>query len=212
MPFTVFIVDDDAGVLKALSRRLSKRGYDVLAFDSSEKFLKEHDPQVPGCLVLDLSLPGIDGLQLQQALTAGERHRPIIFISGQGDIPSTVRAMKAGAIDFLAKPIDDAALLEAIAKAQERDTEDRQASAEIHMIQSRIATLTPREREVLPHVLAGRLNKQIAGDLGTVVQTVKVHRRRMMEKLGVRTLLELSQLMQRVDPAQVVARRDPPPH
>src|SRR5262249_10190481 len=120
MTFTVFIVDDDAGVLKALSRRLSRRGYEVLPFDSSEKFLNEHDPQVPGCLVLDLSLPGIDGLQLQQALTAGERHRPIIFISGQGDIPSTVRAMKAGAIDFLAKPIDDAALLEAIAKAEER--------------------------------------------------------------------------------------------
>jgi FixJ family two-component response regulator len=209
MPFTVFLVDDDAGVLKALSRRLRNKGYDVLSFADPEEFLRQHDPRIPGCVVLDLSMPGFDGLQLQRVLTESGNQRPVVFISGKGDIPSTVRAIKGGAVDFLSKPIDDNALLDALARAKERDEADRKAKAELETIQSRLATLTPREREVLPHVVAGRLNKQIAGDLGTVEQTIKVHRRRMMEKLGVRTVLELARMMDRVDvTAEVTLEQD----
>ena len=133
-------------------------------------------------------MPGLDGLELQQALTAGGSHRPVIFITGKGDIPTSVRAMKAGAIDFLTKPVSDKDLLGAIARAEEQDTKSRQIDVELASIHAKIATLTPREREVLTHVVAGRLNKQIAGDLGTVEKTIKVHRGRMMEKLGVRTV------------------------
>jgi FixJ family two-component response regulator len=209
MPFTVFLVDDDAGVLKALSRRLRHKGYDVLSFADPEEFLRQHDPRIPGCVVLDLSMPGFDGLQLQRVLTESGNQRPVVFISGKGDIPSTVRAIKGGAVDFLSKPIDDNALLDALARAKERDEADRKAKAELETIRSRLATLTPREREVLPHVVAGRLNKQIAGDLGTVEQTIKVHRRRMMEKLGVRTVLELARMMDRVDvTAEVTLEQD----
>ena len=150
-----------------------------------------HDATVPGCAVLDVSMPGLDGLELQQALTAGGSHRPVIFITGKGDVPTTVRAMKAGAIDFLTKPVSDTDLLGAIARAQEQDTKSRDLHAELASIQAKLTTLTPREREVLTHVVAGRLNKQIAGDLGTVEKTIKVHRSRVMEKLGVRTVADL---------------------
>jgi FixJ family two-component response regulator len=189
--FTVFIVDDDAGVLKALSRLLRARGYDIRCYASSRDFLAGHDVTVPGCAVLDVSLPGLDGLELQRVLTAGGSQRPVIFITGKGDIPMSVRAMKAGAIDFLTKPVNDRNLLAAIARAEEQDTRTRQMAAELASIQMKISSLTPREREVLTHVVAGRLNKQIAGELGTVEQTIKVHRSRMMEKLGVRTVAEL---------------------
>jgi FixJ family two-component response regulator len=196
--FTVFLVDDDAGVLKALSRLLRARGYDVRANMSPQEFLADHDAEVPGCAVLDVSMPGLDGLELQQALTAGGTHRPVIFITGKGDIPTSVRAMKAGAVDFLTKPVNDTDLLEAIARAKEQDAESRQVRAELSAITARIMTLTPREREVLTHVVAGRLNKQIAGDLGTVEKTIKVHRSRMMEKLGVRTVADLVRMTEKV--------------
>jgi FixJ family two-component response regulator len=189
--FTVFIVDDDAGVLKALSRLLRARGYDIRSFTSPQEFLVHHDATVPGCAVLDVSMPGLDGLELQQALTAGGSHRPVIFVTGTGDVPTTVRAMKAGAIDFLTKPVSDTDLLGAIARAQEQDTKSRNLDTELASIQAKLTSLTPREREVLTHVVAGRLNKQIAGDLGTVEKTIKVHRSRMMEKLGVRTVADL---------------------
>jgi FixJ family two-component response regulator len=197
--FTVFIVDDDAGVLKALSRRLRMRGYSTLSFTSPREFLAAHDATAPGCAILDVSMPGLDGLELQEALTAGGSHRPVIFITGKGDIPTSVRAMKAGAIDFLTKPVDDEALLQAIARSERSDAEARKVRADLESTEAKIATLTPREREVLTHVLAGRLNKQIAYDLGTVEQTVKVHRRRMMDKLGVRTTLELARMIEKVD-------------
>jgi len=194
---TVFLVDDDPGVLKALSRLLHTKGYDVRAYTSPQEFLAQHDATVCGCAVLDVAMPGLDGLALQQALTSVDAPRPVIFITGKGDIPTSVRAMKAGAIDFLVKPVSDQDLLAAIARAQEQDTKSRQIRAELASIQAKLTTLTPREREVLTHVVAGRLNKQIAGDLGTVEKTIKVHRSRVMEKMGVRTVVDLVRLAEK---------------
>jgi FixJ family two-component response regulator len=195
--FTVFLVDDDAGVLKALSRLLQMRGFEVRPFTSPQAFLADHDASVPGCAVLDVSMPDLDGLALQEALTAGAMQRPVIFLTGKGDIPTGVRAMRAGAIDFLTKPVNDADLLAAIARAEKQDSEIRSANANLASINARLAMLTPREREVMIHVIAGRLNKQIAGDLGTVEKTVKVHRGRVMNKLGVRSVADLVRLAEK---------------
>jgi FixJ family two-component response regulator len=195
--FTVFLVDDDAGVLKALSRLLRTKGYDVRAYASPRAFLAEHDGTIPGCALLDVAMPGLDGLALQQELAAAASHRPVIFITGKSDIRTSVRAMRAGAVDFLTKPVSDRDLLGAIARAEDEDTRSRQMHAELSAIRQKIATLTPRERQVLVHVVAGRLNKQIAGDLGTVEKTIKVHRSRMMEKLGVRTVADLVRLAEK---------------
>jgi FixJ family two-component response regulator len=195
--FTVFVVDDDPRVIKALSRLLRGKGYDVRAYTSPQEFLANHDGTVPGCAVLDVSMPGLDGLELQQALAAGGSHRPVIFITGKGDIPTSVRAMKAGAIDFLTKPMSNQALLGAIARAEEKDGRTRRRHLEVAQIEAKIATLTPREREVLTHVVAGRLNKQIAGDLGTVEKTIKFHRSAMMKKLGLRTVADLVRLAEK---------------
>jgi FixJ family two-component response regulator len=194
---TVFIVDDDPAVLKALSRMLRAKAYDVRSFTSSLDFLAGHDAKVPGCAVFDVSMPDLDGLELQRVLTADGVFRPVIFLTGRGDIPMSVRAMRSGAIDFLTKPVSDADLLAAIGRAVELDAKSRQVSAELALIQAKIATLTPREREVLTHVVAGRLNKQIAGDLGTAEKTIKVHRARMMEKLRVRTVADLVRIAQK---------------
>jgi FixJ family two-component response regulator len=153
---------------------------------------------VPGCAVLDVSMPGLDGLDLQAALGAAGIPRPVIFLTGKGDIPTSVRAMQAGAIDFLTKPVNHEALLAAIARAEKVETALRLERSELMSIQARIDTLTPRELEVLTHVVAGRLNKQIAGDLGTVEKTIKVHRGRMMEKMGVRTVADLVRLAERL--------------
>ena len=195
--FTIFLVDDDSGVLKALSRLLRARGYAVRPFTSPQVFLAEHDASIPGCAVLDVSMPGLDGLELQQALTAGGSQRPVIFLTGKGDIPTSVRAMRAGAIDFLTKPVNDDGLLAAITRAEKADTATRSANAEMDSINARFAVLTPREREVMTHIIAGRLNKQIAGDLGTVEKTIKVHRGRVMEKMGVRSVAELVRLAEK---------------
>jgi FixJ family two-component response regulator len=197
--FTVFLVDDDPSVVKALSRLLRAKGYGVQPFTSSKVFLDQHDPAIPGCAVLDVSMPGLDGLALQQVLTtAGGSRRPIVFLTGKGDIPMSVRAIRAGAVDFLTKPVDDRALLGAIARAADQDAKSRQDHVAQAAIQGRLASLTPREREVLTHVVAGRLNKQIAADLGTVEKTIKVHRSRMMEKMGVRTVADLVRLAERI--------------
>jgi FixJ family two-component response regulator len=196
--FTVFLVDDDAGVLKALARLLRSRSYDVQSFSSAHDFLERHDAAAPGCAILDVSMPDLDGLALQGALSQGGDQRPVIFLTGKGDVPTSVRAMKAGAIDFLTKPVDDKDLLDAIARAKKIDTTTRQTGVELAAIKAKIATLTPREREVLSHVVTGSLNKQIAGTLGTVEKTIKVHRGRMMEKLGVRTVADLVRLAERV--------------
>jgi FixJ family two-component response regulator len=142
-------------------------------------------------------MPDLDGLALQQALTTGGSHRPVVFITGKGDIPTSVRAMKAGALDFLTKPVREKDLLDAIQRAETRDAELRLLHSELDSIQARINTLTPREREVFTHVVAGRLNKQIAGELGTVEKTIKVHRSRMMEKLGLRTVADLVRMAEK---------------
>ncbi|CAM5480302.1 Transcriptional regulatory protein FixJ OS=Afipia felis OX=1035 GN=fixJ_3 PE=4 SV=1 [Afipia felis] len=197
--FTVYIVDDDPGVIKALERRLRVKGYDTLSFTSTDDFLRGHDAAVPGCVILDLSMPGMNGLELQQALTSQGSQRPVIFLTGNGDIPTSVRAMRAGAVDFLTKPVNDESFLGAIRRAEEQDRDTRQTRDETADTTSRLATLTPREHEVLTHVVAGRLNKQIAVDLGTAVQTIKVHRRRAMEKLGATSIVHLMRLLEKID-------------
>ncbi len=196
--FAVFLIDDDRGVLKALSRLLQGAGYATRAFSSSEAFLDEHDPSVPGCAVVDLAMPGLDGLELQKKLTRQKIDRPIIFLTGHGSIATSVTAMKAGAVDFLEKPVKRDDLLQAIRRAADRDKSARKTDAERKTIHALVETLTPREHEVLTHVIAGRLNKQIASDLGTVEKTIKVHRSRMMAKMGVRTVAELVRLTEKV--------------
>ena len=195
--FTVFIVDDDPGVLRALARLLAAAGHRTRTFASPEAFLSQHDPAEPGCAVFDVAMPDVDGLELQRLLFDAGIDRPIIFVTGHGDIPTSVRAMRAGAVDFLTKPVSGEALLAAVARGRELDAQARRDRSETASIEARLATLTPREHEVLAHVVAGRLNKQIAGDLGTVEKTIKVHRGRMMSKLGVRTVQDLVRLAER---------------
>jgi FixJ family two-component response regulator len=194
---TVFIVDDDPAVLKGLSRLLRSAGFTVETFPSSQDFLNHYVPNTPGCLVLDVAMPGLNGLELQKALAAKGHAIPIIFLTGHGDIPMSVQAMKRGAADFLTKPVNDDNLLTAVHAALEKDRVDRRARAEVADIQERLATLTPREREVLEHVVSGQLNKQTAADLGIVEKTIKVHRARMMEKMKVHSLAELVRLAEK---------------
>jgi FixJ family two-component response regulator len=203
---TVFLVDDDPSILRALTRLLRAGGHTVSAFRSPRDFLAQHDPAVPGCVVLDLAMPGLNGLELQTALAASGCQRPIVFVSGRGDVPSSVRAMKAGAVDFLTKPVSEEILLAAIRRAIDRDRLMRQARAERLAIGERLNTLTPREREVLQHVVSGQLNKQIAADLGTVEKTVKVHRSRVMEKMGVRSLADLVRMAERFGIAETTGQ------
>ena len=194
---TVYLVDDDASVLKALRRLLSLAGWSVEAFSSPQEFLDRHRDDAPGCLVLDVAMPGLNGLELQEALDARGSLLPIIFLTGRGDIPMSVRAIKRGAVDFLTKPVDGEDLFAAIRAALGKGQALREARAEMDGIERRLATLTPREREVLAHIVSGRLNKQIAADLGTVEKTIKVHRARVMEKMQVRSLAELVRLAER---------------
>jgi FixJ family two-component response regulator len=196
--FVVFLVDDDPNVLKALTRLLRAKGHEVQAFTSSTDFLARHDSSVHGCAILDVSMPDLDGLELQTALMASGVERPIIFVTGTGDIPATVRAMKAGAIDFLTKPVNSHQLLAAIDRAIEIDHKARETQKDLELINRRIAALSPREREVFTHVIAGRLNKQIAAELGIVEKTIKLHRGRMMRKMGVRTVADLVRMAERV--------------
>jgi FixJ family two-component response regulator len=188
---TVFLVDDDPAVLRSLSRVLREGGWDVEAFDSAEAFLARADQKARGCLVLDVTMPGLDGLELQRRLTEAGHALPIVFLTGHGDIPMSVQAIKAGATDFLTKPVASEALLGAVRAAIEKEVSARRVRAEIAGFEQRLATLTPREREVLAAVAKGRLNKQIAGDLGIVEQTVKFHRARIMERMQARTVAEL---------------------
>jgi FixJ family two-component response regulator len=205
----VFVVDDDPSVLRALTRLFTAAGFEARAFASPTAFLEQHDAATPGCLVLDVALPGLDGLQLQQALTASGCARPIVFMTGRGDIPSSVRAMKGGAVDFLTKPVRDEDLLTAVHSAIETDRRARAMQAELDALSQRLASLTPREREVLGHVVAGRLNKQIAGDLGTVEKTIKVHRARIMEKMAARSLADLVRIAERLGIPPAAARVPP---
>ena len=191
---TVYLVDDDVSVLRGLGRLLTAAGMKVAAFDSPREFLGRLDPAAAGCLVLDVAMPGLNGLELQQALAAKGSVLPIVFLTGRGDIPISVEAMKRGAADFLTKPVDDEELLAAIRNAFERNRASRRAREERAQIEERLARLTAREREVLERVVTGRLNKQIAAELGTVEKTIKVHRAHVMQKMGVRTLAELVRL------------------
>ena len=188
---TVFVVDDDPAVLKSLSRLLRSAHLHVATFASPDEFLARRDPNLPGCLVLDVAMPGLNGLELQHTLIAGGHELPIVFLTGHGDIPMSVQAMKHGAVDFLTKPVNDADLLKAIRTAIEKDRLQRQTRAEVEDIHRRLATLTPREREVMEHVIAGQLNKQTAAALGTGEHTIKVHRARVMEKMKVQSVAEL---------------------
>ena len=190
----VFLVDDDVSVLKGLRRLLAASGFEVAAFESPQQFLEHFDASAPGCLVLDLAMPELNGMELQRELAARGSILPIVFLTGHGDVPTSVRAMKRGAADFLTKPVDESDLLAAIRGAFEKGREMRKARAESAEIERRLATLTPREREVLQHIVAGKRNKQVAAELGTVEKTVKVHRSRVMEKMQARSLAELVRL------------------
>ena len=194
----VYIVDDDRHVLNALSRLLSSAGYKVRAFDSPSDFLREHDPNVPGCALLDVGMAEIDGLSLQERLVQEESGRPVIFITGFDDAKTSVRAMKGGAVDYITKPVQDTDLLAAVATAIDSDLGTRQKRTELLDLHRLYEQLTPREAEILRHVVRGRLNKQIAYDLGIVEKTVKVHRARVMEKLRVRSVAELVRLAERL--------------
>ena len=188
---TIFLVDDDPSVLKALSRVLREEGFGVETFESAEAFLASPGQAAAGCLVLDVTMPGVDGLELQRRLSAAGELLPIVFISGDGDIPMSVRAIKAGATDFLTKPVEAAALVAAVRAAIEQHAAARQAAADVADLRQRLASLTPRERDVLGGLTAGKLNKQIAADLGVVEQTVKFHRARIMDRMQAKTSAEL---------------------
>jgi FixJ family two-component response regulator len=194
---TVFVVDDYAPVRRSILRLLRADGFAVAAFASAEEFLAQYDPGVWGCLVLDVAMPTLNGFELQSILAKTGSLLPIIFLTGEGDIPKSVRAMKKGASDFLTKPVNEKDLLAAVRAAIERHRALRREQAELSEIRERLATLTPREREVLEYVIAGKLNKQIAGDLGTVEQTVKVHRAHVMQKMRVHSVAELVRLVER---------------
>ena len=194
---TVYVVDDEPDMLKAVERLLGAAGFSVRTFPSPEQFLAQHDDMAPGCIVLDLALPGLNGLELQQALQAQGSSLPIIFLTGRGDIAASVRAMKLGAADFLTKPVDADELIAAVDAALERNREQRADRAEKHLVAGRLAALTAREREVFELIAQGRLNKQIAAECGTVEKTIKFHRANLMRKLGVRTVADLVRLAER---------------
>jgi FixJ family two-component response regulator len=197
----VFVVDDDHRVREALSSLIASAGLRVTAYGSAAEFLEAEKPDAPACLVLDLQLPGSSGLELQRELADGAGP-PIIFITGHGDIPSSVRAMKAGAIEFLPKPFGDQELLQAIDAALTLDRKGRRERAELAELQKHYSLLTPREREVLPFVVAGLANKQTAAELGTSEITIGVHRGQIMRKMGARSLAELVRMADKLTPTR----------
>jgi FixJ family two-component response regulator len=195
----VFVVDDDSSIREALKSLISLVGLRVETFGTAQEFLQSKRPDVPGCVVLDVELPGLSGLDLQRELTAHGIKLPIIFITGYGDIPTSVRAMKAGALEFLTKPFHDQDLLDAIRQALERDRAARRHSKETAELRERFDALTSREREVMSLVVAGWLNKQIGFELGISEITVKIHRGRVMNKMGAQSLAELVRMTERLE-------------
>ena len=187
----IFVVDDDASVRKSLSRLLGSHGLTVETFDSAEQFLKREPYDGTGCIILDVRMPGLSGIALHDELARTDYHVPVIFITGHGDIPMGVEAMKKGASDFLPKPFEESQLLDAVNRALEKSAHDRAERTEAERARMRIDRLTPREREVLPYIIAGMLNKQIAFKLDIAEKTIKVHRGHIMEKLGVDSVAEL---------------------
>ncbi len=194
---TVFIVDDDPSMRNAMARLCQAAGLKVKAFGSARDFLEAGPPESPACLVLDVRMPGLSGLDLQAELAARNIRTPILFITGHGDIPTSVRAMKAGAVDFLTKPFKGKEMLAVIQGALNKDVGLRSEQSERDAIEGRLRSLTPRERQVLDLVVKGLLNKQIAGELGTSEQTIKVHRRRVMAKMRVDSVANLVQAVLR---------------
>lgn len=207
---TVHLVDDDASVRTALRRLLLSHDYQVCTYASAEDFLSRFDRGTPGCLVIDVSMPGIGGVELLRQLRAAGERPAAVFLSGAADIRTCAQALRDGAVHFLTKPVEEAALLEALQEAVRHDATLRRDQLQQSLVATRLASLTPREREVLVHVMDGRLNKQIASDLGTAEKTVKVHRARGMEKMGVRSVAELVKMVERAhlaaSEAEVVGR------
>ena len=197
----VFVVDDDTSMRGALENLLGSVGLEVRAFASPQEFLRAERPDAPGCLVLDVRLPGKSGLAFQEELVKAGIALPVIFITGHGDIPMSVRAMKAGAVEFLTKPFHDQEILDAIHAALERDRSRRRDAGVVAELKTRYAALTEREREVMKLVAAGRANKQIAADLGISEVTVKVHRGQVMRKMRARSLADLVRMSDRLGPA-----------
>jgi len=190
----VFVVDDNGPVRKSLSRLLALAGYTVEEFASAQEFLARAPSEVPCCLVLDVRMPGLTGIELQAALAAAGRRMSIVFVTGHVDVPTSVKAMKGGAVDLLTKPIDREALLTAIARAVAKDAADLRDEIRVAEIRQRVATLTPREAQVFACVVTGRLNKQIGAELGVGEKTIKVHRARVMAKMRARSMAELVRL------------------
>ena len=194
----VYLLDDEPEMRKALTRLLRAQGLAVRSFASARELLAQAPPRGPACLVLDVAMPEMDGLQVQERLRERGVDLPIVFLTGRGDIPMSVRALKAGAEDFLTKPVDGADLLRPIRAALQRGADRRAKSDDLTALRERLALLTPREREVLGHVIAGKLNKQIAAALGTGEQNIKVHRGRLMRKLGLKSVADLVRAAERL--------------
>ena len=190
----VYLLDDEPGMVKAVTRLLRANGFEVQGFTAPASFLEAYRSGSESCLILDVAMPELDGLDLQSRLTHEGILLPIVFLTGHGDIPMSVRAMKAGAVDFLTKPVKDVDLLRAVRAALVRAAEQREAA----VISVRLTRLTPREREVMEHVVAGKLNKQIASDLGIGEQTIKIHRGRMMHKMGLESVADLVRIAEKL--------------
>jgi FixJ family two-component response regulator len=203
---TVYVVDDDVSLRTAVCRLLRAAGFAARSFASGAEFLSAAREDGPGCLLMDVRMPGPSGLDLQASLAVLEESPPIVFLTGHGDVAMSVRAMKAGAVDFLTKPVERESLLNAVRDALARDEERRALRHRLRALRSRYDTLTPREREVLAHVVAGRLNKQIAADLGTSERTVKAHRAQVMSKMRVGSLAELVRAAQELEVGDPIPR------
>lgn len=197
-PPIVFVIDDDESMRRALERLLRSVGLQVETFSAASDFIGRALPDRPACVILDLRLPGLSGLEVQESLARAGREVPIIFISGYADVPSSVRALKAGAFDFLQKPFSDQQLLDVIHEALERDRDERRLRAERAAVRERFDTLTPRERDVFGLIVTGLLNKQVGARLGTTEKTVKVHRSRVMQKMGAHSLAELVRMADKI--------------